>query len=353
MDTLRNVLNKVKSKLLTPIWIVKDDFLRNDYLKIFSQKAVIGFVIDNVRPYKVVDASIRLRCYNVINELNRRGYPAELYKPYRKYEILIFTKCYSSKAVKVAVKAAKQEVPYITDVFLERFGENEKQENAVFAMLRKASFVNVYSEVQYNMFCKRHANVALIQEAVEQVDDKCLKKHVYSEAITLVYCGYSIKACDILTIKEVLNEIIEEKKCKLLLICEKDPQIEGVSYNYVKYDQGRIAEQIKEGDIFIAPRPMKDIDSKSYTLSKIALPMSLGIPVIASPIPSYRFSPAILCSREKEWKEAINSLIESPDYRRKKGREGYEFVKNNLSLEIVGEKYIEEINSLLVEERNV
>jgi glycosyltransferase involved in cell wall biosynthesis len=73
--------------------------------------------------------------------------------------------------------------------------------------------------------------------------------------------------------------------------------------------------------------------------------MSIGLPVVASPVPSYQSSPAILCKNENEWEVALGKLIDHVEERRMYKEKGLRFIEENLSMEVIGNKYMEIINT--------
>lgn len=70
--------------------------------------------------------------------------------------------------------------------------------------------------------------------------------------------------------------------------------------------------------------------------------MSMGIPVIASPLPSYENSPAVLIkSLDDNWRQAILQLATDRVFYQKKSDEGIRFCRDNFSPEVTYKKYID------------
>jgi glycosyltransferase involved in cell wall biosynthesis len=326
--------------------VLSDGFLRNDLCKVFIEKEDVAYVIDTIKPYAKADASVRLRCYNIIRELETKGVSIELYKPCRKYNIIFFMKCYSDQSVRIAQKEYKKGNPIVTEVFWEHFGNAERMhtEDNILEIVHKSKIVCACSEVQQELFSQYHDNVILLPESVERVEET-YKVHEQKESVSLIWCGYSVKAKDLLSIKNVILKMIHDKNCNLIIVSEKDPLLHEIPYKYIKYVQSDISSIIKEGDIFIAPRPLEGIGKRSNSLTRIALPMSIGLPVVASPVPSYQTSPAILCRDENEWEVALGKLIDHVEERSLYKEKGLRFIEENLSMEVIGNKYMEIINT--------
>lgn len=325
-----------------------DKFLLKDLLKSF-QKIKIAFYIDDIKPYNKAMASIRMRCYDVILYFEKMGIKAELYKPFKKYDVVIFTKTSTDKSVQLAKKLKAQGVKVYFESFCEYLTDDNKmthEKENILEITKVSDAIGACSGVQQEMFSAYHDNVLLIPESVH--DDFFVEKktHIDKEHITLVYCGYSDKAKDTLQIKNVIKRLMEEFGCKMLFVCEKDPQITAFPYEFIKYDQRIIAKQLLQGDIMLAPRPMEGIEKRSHSFTKASYPLAVGLPTVASPLPSYYDTPVILCYNEEEWYEKVKELIQDASLRQKLGDEGVDFIYDNYSMNAIGKKYIDVLDML-------
>ncbi len=98
----------------------------------------------------------------------------------------------------------------------------------------------------------------------------------------------------------------------------------------------------------IAPRPMEGIGQSAHSFTKVAYPLAVGLPAVANPVPSYVGTPVILCRNDEEWTEALTRLITNVEERRKVGKQGREYVKDNFSLQKIGEEYRKLIDDMTV-----
>lgn len=327
-----------------------DGFLMKDILK-SCRKSDIAFYIDDIKPYNKAMASIRMRCYDVILFLEKKGIHAELYKPFKKYKVVIFTKTSTDKSVQLAKKLKTQGVKVYFESFCEYLTDDNKmthEKENILEITKAADAMGACSSVQQEMFSAYHDNVLLIPESVHDDFFAEKKKHDNKKQITLVYCGYSNKAKDTLQIKEVIKKLMDEFACKMLFVCEKDPQITEFPYDFIKYDQRIIAKQLLQGDIMLAPRPMEGIEKRSHSFTKAAYPLAVGLPTVASPLPSYYDTPVILCYNEEEWYEKVKELITDASLRQRIGDEGVKFIYENYSMEAIGKKYLEVLRMLKV-----
>ena len=327
---------------------IPDKFLLKDLLKTF-RSCKVAFYIDDIKPYNKALASIRMRCYDIIEYFEKVGIHAELYKPFKKYDVVIFTKTCTNRSVEVAKKLKEKGTAVYFESYCEYLDDatkdNQEKRN-ILATMALADIVGVSSDVQQETFSKFHDHVIMIPESVHDNFFKHEKEHVQKDKPVLVYCGYSHKAKDTLIISDVLKRLQKEKQCEILYLCEKDPELQGFDYRYMKYDQKKIYEQFLEGDIMIAPRPMSERGMNAHSFTKAAYPLAVGLPTVASPMPSYMNSPVILCDTDEEWYRILSELIEDVDKRRELGSRGRAFVKENYSVDVIGSRYVKLLKEL-------
>lgn len=320
-----------------------DRFLWEDICKIF-RKSDIAFYIDDIKTYNKAMASIRMRCYDMIEYLETLGIHGELYKPFKKYKAVIFTKTSTDKSVHMAQKLHAKGVKIYYESHCEYLTDtnrmNKEKEN-ILKTLEVADIMGTSSEVQQRMFGEFHNHVLMIQESVHGDFFRKGKVHESKKKITLVYCGYSSKASDTLSISKVIQRLQMEFGVEMLYICEKDPEIKEFPYRYLYYDQRKIPELLMEGDIMIAPRPMEGIENRAHSFTKAAYPLAVGLPTVASPMPSYRNTPVILCSTETEWYRELSELIRNTEKRKRLGDVGRAYVREHYSIETIGKRYLD------------
>lgn len=329
-----------------------DRFVWNELLKPFKQKASIGFFLDSRIPpnYDRALASIRCRCYDVIDELCRRGEKAEIYRPLRKYDVVIFTKTYSKRALHLAEKLKTKGVLVIADAYCDFWGDKSRADDidVTVSLANLADAVVVCSGPQMELFQKFNRKCLCIPEGINHRMFDASKICTNKSPVTLVWCGYSTKASDLYSIKSVLSEVLESGLCELLIISEKNPNIDFFKYKFVTYNERTIAEDMCLGDVFIAPRLLTEEAKLQHSILRVTLPMAVGLPVVASPVPSYNDTPAIICHKEDEWIDSITALAKDEDYRDKMGQTCKDYATNAVSISVTTGKYLDLINSLLI-----
>lgn len=327
-----------------------DAFLLHDIGKAFS-KCDIAFCIDDIQPYNKALASCRMRCYDLITYFEKHGFKAELYKPFKKYKVAFFMKTRSDKCVAWAEKLKIQGTYLIMDPYCEFIDDetliDNQERNNVLKLTSLMNIVNPCGQVQYDKFSRYHTNMNIIGDNVDDAFFNTQKKHEKKDQVTLIYCGYGKKCRDTLVIAEVIRKLQEKYGCKMMFLTNTEPDITEFDNEYLKYDQRHITELFCQGDIMIAPRSMEGIGQLSHSNTKIAYPMSLGIPVVASPVPSYLDSPAVICRTEDEWYQALEKLIVDENYRAELGVVGREFMWEHYSMNHIGQNYVDMIQGKL------
>jgi glycosyltransferase involved in cell wall biosynthesis len=341
-----------------------------DYIKyIFRRKGIrVGFCsevsINSIflKPYFLnhnnLIATTRLRVNDIIyHSLNYRNLNARFYNPFSKYNALIFQSESSPKSYLIASKFKRKGAKIILDLnvnlFLTQQVEfiSEKQKEDVLRFLNLTDLIITTTEYLRDFIIdnKIFSNVKIIPEIISDNFFKVKKKHETKETTNLLYVGYSVKAKELELINNQIEALSKNHNIRLTLICEKLPKLNiNVKKSFIKYDQVRLPYDMLKGDIFISPRDLKNPYNLGHSFTKIGYPMAVGLPIIVSPIPSYKNSPAILLSDNNEsWYNEIESLILNPDLRNKLGEEGIKFCKEKFSKDIIMKKFYKMIGHLL------
>lgn len=142
---------------------------------------------------------------------------------------------------------------------------------------------------------------------------------------------------------DVLKPVLDECGYDLVVISEW-------SNATIKWTRETWAQEMLKCDVVICPQREGIQDAKSN--NKVTQAMALGMPVIASPIPSYREvirhgENGFLASihRLEEWREALNAL-KNPDIRLRIGKAGRETAKG-FSQEVIAGEWVKLIRGPL------
>jgi glycosyltransferase involved in cell wall biosynthesis len=338
------------------IYIIKENI--KSLSDITSDKIKIGFLVQDPKSYTTAMASTRIRAYDVINYLNKTdNFYAELYKPWRKYDLCIFQKYFNDSAYKKLIRIKKQGTRTLLDVnvnYFEHSNTDQVTEEQIKQIMRFGKKVDGFITV--SAFLNRvvlkyfpNKKTIFIPENIDHKLFSVRKKHVSKSLLRLLYVGHAIKAKEILLIEECLEKLGSEYNLEILFICEKKPEIKfkNLKSRYIKFNLNKLPKQLLYGDIKIAPRNLKDSYNLVHAFTKIGYPMAVGIPVVASPLDSYLNSPAIICETNKEWESNLRTLITDPDLRNKLAKEGIKYCKENFSLDLIGKQYEQYFKKLM------
>ncbi len=318
-------------------------FLWQEFLKTFSfssKKKRVGFVLDVFPvPYAWVMASTRLRAYDVILHFAQdKDFILELYRPWRKYDIVIFQKAWRKNHHHLAQVLQKNGTRVVLDLNTAIFHIHPESRT----FIREVDHLLVSSPYLLTEAQKLfpEQTISLIEEHIPKVAFS-VQKNITKDPHVLVYAGYAEKASEILHIKNILKTLREQYAFSLLFLCEKDPQIHitNIECTYIKYQQSHIYKQILQGDIFLAPRNLNDPINLGHSFTKIGLPMAVGLPVIASPVPAYSGSPALIANTEEEWLEKLRLLFSDTAKRKELSTMGRLYCQKEYGTEKIMKKY--------------
>lgn len=349
------------------MWFEKNSSIK-DYIRYFSKcKGIrVGFCTDIsikksfLKPYFIKYnanwGSTRLRVNDIIyyslysNQIN-----LSFFNPFMKYDILIFQRIFSKKAYLIASKYKRMGTKIILDINVNYFDKTseiiEKQQsddiinflNLTDLIITTSDYLKNY--IEHNKFFSK---VLVIPEIISDDFFKVQKVHREKEIINLIYVGYAIKALELHLIKDELEELNKAYKIILITICEKPPRLNiKINKKYVRYDQYLLPLEIAKGDIFLAPRDINEPYNLGHSFTKIGYPMSVGLPVLASPVPSYLKSPTIINNDYDSWYYEIEKLINDYQLRNTLGNQGRIYCKLNYSKDIIMKKYIDICKNLI------
>lgn len=337
-------------------------FLIKEFFKsfVFSKKKRVGFILC-VFPtpyYGRIMASTRLRVYDVINNFqNSPDYFLELYKPWKNYDIVVFQKKFDTGALQLAQKLKRKGTKILLDINVNYYDTTALNTDEIHQYDQIVQFTQIVDGIvtstkYIESYVKKLFPEKLIICIPENITDNFFsirkKTKENNNDTNLMYVGYAVKAVDILDIKNILEELRKHYNFSLLLICDKDPElsINGVGIKFIKYKQRKIHKQMLEGDIFIAPRDLSKPYNLGHSFTKIGYPMSIGIPVIASKVPSYRESPALLCESRADWYDNLSLLLKDRQRREAIAKDGISFCKENFSKLVITKEYLSFLNKI-------
>lgn len=313
----------------------------------------VGWVIAEKWPYKNVMASTRIRCFDIINYLKKNGVKTGIYSSLKKYDIVVFQKTFNENNLRAARKLKSRGTRIILDLnvnYFEKKGETrqvtEEQIASLYSFLKLTDTVLLSSLNLKETAQKYHHDVHYIPEHISTAGSYTPGK--LDSTVRLLYCGYAIKADSVLLIENVIRDLADRYNLEFIFVCEKDPRLKmPVKASFIKYAHNNLANILRRGDIKIAPRKLDNSYDLGHSFTKIGYPMSVGLPVVASPVPSYLASPALIARSEEDWFRHISSLINNPEQYSELSEKGMSFVGEHYSLEKIGPLYLDVFRKIL------
>lgn len=325
-------------------------YLLQKYMPKLSKngKIKIGYIAEKYSTYNRVMPSTRIRVYEIIDAFRKnQKFDVELYRKNQNYNIIIFQKYFNENAYRKAVLHKKKGTKIILDINVNYYDKSinkiqkKQHENIIKftklcdAAITSSKYLKLYIKTLFPNIC-----VFLIEENINKKYFVKTKKN-YRKIQNFIWSGFSIKAKEILQINDILEKLHEKYKIKIIIISEKNPHLKigNIPIFYKKYKQRKIVNMLLEGDIFIAPRNINKKYNLGHSFTKIGVAMAVGLPVIASPIPSYINSPAIICNSKTEWQNNLENIINQKINLENLSEKGINYCMQNFDIELIKIKY--------------
>ncbi len=315
-------------------------------LNLFKGKNHISWMIPSSsrNPDKQL-ASVWIRALQIKPYLEHYGFKCALNNYFFYPEIAIFLRRYEQEDVELARRLKNKGTKIVLDVIVNYFevypphpdgygGCSKKQNSSFMALVELADEIWCVSPFLKSLADKYHPNVIFISDSV---DRKHFSKQKYYQdnsqnPLHLGWSGVSVKSRSL----EIFKPWIVNNKTSLLIISDKPPKL-NVPYEFRKWAYKRFPEDIISCDICVAPRIIIDEKYDSgHSLFKIGVFMAEGVPVLASPIPSYELllkndKGGHICKTLDEWNEYIEKCLKNIELLKKWSSEAKEVIKPYLT----------------------
>lgn len=318
-----------------------------------------------------VDTYIRMRYLDVARELGAAGVcECEPYTEGVLYDALVVTKLglrefdHAEAVVRRHKERGKAVLFDLNVNYLEDWGEHTEPylkpkprhvEHARF-MCGVADAVVADSVYLGDVASRYSRNVFVVTDNIAPEMFRGGKRHERTKPFVLGWCGVSVKSYHLSLVDEVLAELSAGHPLKLLLISNEPPRFRpGVECEFRTYDYDRLPADILECDAGISPKILNNSYEFGHTEFKITTFMAQGVPVVASPQPSYlqairHGENGLIASTRNEWRASLEQCIEDPSLRNRLGDRARADVMKNYSTGVVARRYAAAIRSALGED---
>lgn len=241
-------------------------------------------------------------------------------------DILIFQKVFDNKAIRLANLA---KFIGIKTVLIQCDLHETEMANTVDYVVVTSNYLKKHYDNLYGI------SSIVVEDAIE-IDLTKSKQHEVKEDLKLVWVGNKDHWGTLDIVRDVLLNINDDAFSIYTISDHPDAD--------VKWDLSTVTDEILKGDIAIIPTHNTPwYQSKSS--NRLTMFMGLGLPVIASNIPSYselitNNYNGYIATSSSEWKKYLLAL-KNHDLRTKIGRAAKQDVISKYSMDVIGEKWIE------------
>jgi glycosyltransferase involved in cell wall biosynthesis len=304
-----------------------------------------------------------MRAANIGRWINRhqRGLRSELYRPSRRYDVVVFLKTMdaSAQAEAARIQDGGGRVVFDANVnYYEIWGEYEvpetrptdKQRQDALAMTQLADWVVADSSYLLQVVRKRTERASWIPD---NVDTRLFRppRRGGTNALRVVWSGMAAKARPLLDVREALAVAGAE----LIVVSNEEPAEltelrHSVPVQFVNFSLRRYAQVLREANVIVSPKHLVNGYELGHTEWKITLGMAAGLAAVASPQQSYIEAVAhrgggIIAAGPGEWWVALERLRDVR-FRAELGRRARETVIERYSTPVVARQYAELLVSL-------
>ena len=326
----------------------------------------------------ITTASFRFRALMPYQEMKKLGWPVEFFdlQNSHNYKVVIFQKAYTHDDVALACKLKKQGTIIVFDMCDNHFYNPLNMEKYT----RRAQHMQSMVDIADHVIVSTHALSELInKEQVFQVDDyidrpdnnfffraynrhklpRQFKKHGMADTLKLVWFGnagvvsqdYGLKDIDI--ILPELEELNKHFPISLTIISNSKATYNEFVGNrqsfptmYTNWRKHYFTHQLPLFDICLIPAGINPY-TRVKTNNRVVLSLSLGIPIIATPLPSYHeFEPYIAF---ENWQENILKIATDPETAYKKVQAGQDYINCHYSIQAVTQQWNKLLSGLCLQ----
>lgn len=317
-----------------------------------------------------VDTYIRMRYLGIARELHAAGVcQCEPYTEGVLYDAIVVTKLglrefdHAEAVVRTHKEHGKAVLFDLNVNYLEDWGEHTEAylkpkprhlEHAHF-MCKVADVVVADSAYLATVASRYSRNVHVVTDNIAPEMFRDLKRHGSADPLTIGWCGVSVKSYHLSIVDEVLSELSARYPIRLLLISNEPPRfVPGVEYEYRPYHYDRFPADILECDLGISPKVLNNAYELGHTEFKVTTFMAQGVPVVASPQPSYlqavrHGESGFIASTGNEWRSYLEQCLADASLRNRLGLRAREDVLKRYATEVVARRYAAAIRSALGE----
>jgi hypothetical protein len=312
-------------------------------------------------------ASVRYRCLNPLQELQRRGLAVELFdeRHLSRYSAVVFSKLYDEGSQVLARDLKRRGRGVIFDICdnhfynpyrLEQFELVRRQ---LLTMLGLADRVVASTEALARTLMEEaplRDSPVVVGDAVEEDGLEGPRGRPEGGKATLIWFGihggdnapYGL--LDLLAQKDLLVELDRGHPLRLVVVSNSRDKFERhirpfpIETRYVEWGSSPIGQLLRESDVNLIP-----ISKNPFTLCKtnnrLALALYAGVPTVADEIPSYR-DLAPYCVLD-EWAAGLQRYLDDLESARRQAAPARAYLKEQYGMDRIGSRWAECLSAYL------
>jgi len=231
-----------------------------------------------------------------------------------------------------------------------------KGKKKIFTLMKIAKHVIVCTDYLENEARKHNQNVTNISSTFDTERFTPLKSYKQTDEIALGWTGSHSTMAFLHLLDNVLIEVAKKRKVKLISICDRDFELEGIKIENIRWTGINEVSDLHKFQIGLYPTPKED-----WVLGKSGLKaltyQSCAIPLVATAFGSNLRNidneiNGFLADSDKEWVDAIIKLIDSEELREKIGKNGRDNVVKRFSLDANKKTYLEILNRVVKQKKS-
>lgn len=302
------------------------------------------------------------------------GVRYEVYRPWRRYDAVVFLKSMGPRALKLLQRLDARRVPGVFDAnvnYFETGGSEyyqgmiptEQQRRDAFDMARSSAAVIADSEFIAERGRNYNKHTCWIPDNVDMDLAPGLQRYRYDKGrLRLLWSGESVKLFEFLVVEDILRKYAS--RIELILVTNSLSHLDRVFGRYRErlhallrdvdhtivpfHSISHLLGIYRQGGVIISPRFLDSPYNLGHTEWKITLGMACGRMALASAVPSYVSvsersggQGIRICRSSEEWDTAIDSILSGRVDLEKEGGAARDVVEKYYSTAIVAQQHAE------------
>tara|TARA_B100000242_G_C43043676_1_gene487024 strand:+ start:1270 stop:2304 length:1035 start_codon:yes stop_codon:yes gene_type:complete len=332
---------------------------------------IIWFLPTTNTNYNNMSASVWIRALQLIPYLEKSKIKNYINDENIKADFAIFVRRQNEVDYKLAVKLKKRKIKLILDLCVNYFIESDAPGIKKPVTSDHISNCKKMTKLCDAVFCasnniKEYAqrfnkNAFYLPDSVNKKHFKYKKNEIdfSRKRIRAIWSGTANKSYELLEYMNILNEF----KISLRIIAEKRPQSfchpflfgrNKAFFTRWKYET--FPKTLLNGEFVFAPRDLSEPYNRGHSFFKIGVFLFSGIPVIASPVPSYkeiikRENCGKLCDSKDDFRNIIKNFCENREKLINWSRSAKLLMEKYTTVEI-SKKYIATFKKIQTQDNN-